>query len=83
MWFGVAPISDIKKSKCLKEIGLCAQNTITIPGSIVNILKGEGLYNPFNAYKSLHLENDEDMHMSFDNNEESRYNQYICLTNFI
>jgi hypothetical protein len=51
----VAPISEIKKAECLKEIGLCAQSTITILGSIVNVLKGEGLYNPFDVHKTLHF----------------------------
>ena len=37
-WLGVALQMDTKKDKCLKEIGLCAQDMITILGSIVNII---------------------------------------------
>ena len=29
-----------QKGVCFKEIGLCAQNMISIPGSIVNIIGG-------------------------------------------
>lgn len=39
MWFGMAPRTGTK-TKCLKEIGLCAPNMITILGSIVNIFGG-------------------------------------------
>ena len=48
---------EYKKIKCLKEIGLCAQNMITILDTIFNIMKGEGLYNPFDAHKTLHFDN--------------------------
>ena len=40
MWLGVAPRMDAKKDLCLKEIGLCAQNMITILSSIVNMIGG-------------------------------------------
>ena len=42
MWFGVDPRMDTKKKTCVqKEIGLCAQNILTIlQGSIVNSESG-------------------------------------------
>ena len=44
MWFGVAPRMDTKRKRkkgmCLKEIGLRAQNLITILSSIVNMIGG-------------------------------------------
>ena len=43
MWLGVASRVAIAKNKHLKEIRLRAENTITIPGSILNIIGG-GLY---------------------------------------
>ena len=36
-WLGVAPRTDTKKT-CLKEIGLHAQNMISILGSIVSMI---------------------------------------------
>ena len=38
MWFGVAPRTDTEVDMCLKQIGLLAENMITILGSIVNIM---------------------------------------------
>ena len=40
MWFGVAPRIEINQqiATCLKEIGLHAQNMITILESIANII---------------------------------------------
>jgi hypothetical protein len=39
VWAGVASRTNTKKT-CLREIGLCAQNTIRILVSIVNITGG-------------------------------------------
>jgi hypothetical protein len=41
MWFGVTPKIIYQKSMCSKDIELCAENMITIPGSIVDKI-GEG-----------------------------------------
>ena len=39
MWLGVNLRTDIKKEDmCLKEIGLHAQNMLTILGSIANVI---------------------------------------------
>ena len=37
---GVDLRMDTKKHMCSKEIGLCAQNILTIMGSVVNIIAG-------------------------------------------
>ena len=37
---GVDLRMDTKKYMCSKEIGLCAQNILTIMGSVVNIIAG-------------------------------------------
>ena len=42
MWFVVAlDKNGYQKDMCSKEIGLCAQNVITILSSIVNIIEGD------------------------------------------
>jgi hypothetical protein len=41
---------------CLKEIGLCAQNMLTILGLIVNMIGG--LIWPFNEHKDLNFDDD-------------------------
>ena len=38
--FGVAPRMDTIKNMCLKEIGLRAQNTMTILGLTIDTIKG-------------------------------------------
>lgn len=40
MWLGAGLKMDTKKSMCLKEIGLHAQNMLTILSSIVNMIGG-------------------------------------------
>ena len=41
---GVALKMDSKSTCVLKRIGPCAQNMLTIPGSVVNIMGGGGTY---------------------------------------
>ena len=40
LWLGVDLTTTTKKTMCLKEIGLCAHNTLTILGSIVSMVGG-------------------------------------------
>jgi hypothetical protein len=68
-----APRTD-NTTTCLKEIGLCVQNNITILSSIVIIIwwwwVGGYLYDHFNEHKNLHYDN-EDIHMSSTNHKET------------
>ena len=43
MWLDLAPRTDTKKTCVKKEIGLRAQNMITILSSIVNLIGGTSL----------------------------------------
>ena len=43
MWLGVASRTDTKKDMC-SNIGMCAQNMVTILNSVANII-GKNLYN--------------------------------------
>lgn len=43
----------------LQEIELRAQNTLTIPGSIVNMI-GWDLYDQLNEWKDLYFDNEQD-----------------------
>ena len=45
---------DTNETKCLKEVGLRAQNMVTILGSIVNMI-GEDLYNHLIRMRMLTL----------------------------
>ena len=56
MWLGVDLKSDTKKT-CWKEAGLCAQNMLTILGSVVN-MKGGGGYMTINEHENLHFSNE-------------------------
>ena len=46
-----------QKDMCLEDIGLCAQNMITMIGSIVNIIwkGGGGVYIPCNEHENIYL----------------------------
>ena len=44
-----------QRGMCLKEIGLCAQNLLSILRSIVSIIIGGDLYDRFRRKKSLTL----------------------------
>ena len=58
MWLGVAPRTYTNR-QVYKEIGLRAQNMITILRSIVNIIGGGGgVACPFNEHKKLHFDNE-------------------------
>jgi hypothetical protein len=57
MWFGVTPRTTTGKTYVRKEIGLCAQNTITILDAIVNAIEG-GAILPFDEHKNLHSGNE-------------------------
>ena len=75
MWYGVASRKDTR-STCLKEIGLCAQNMITIIGlhSQRNLRGGGGRPKwPFKCARDSLFDNEQDIHMSFENYEESGY----------
>ena len=39
-WLGVGLGTETKKRTCSKDIKLRAQNMYTIPGSLINIIKG-------------------------------------------
>ena len=41
------------KKMCCDEIGLCAQNMITVLGSIINVI--EGTYMTSNEHENLHV----------------------------
>ena len=41
MWLGVNVRMDTKKDMCSKEIGLRAQDMLTIPGSVVNMIAAD------------------------------------------
>ena len=56
---------------CLNEIGLHAQNMITIVGSIVNIFGGMGLHEHLMSTRILTVDNEEDIHMISENYDES------------
>ena len=49
---------------CLKEIGLCAQNTITILDSTITLF-GRDQNDPFHEHGNLHLDNEQDIHVSY------------------
>ena len=41
MWLGMVLRIETKTYVCFKEIGLCAQNTLTILDSLVNMIGGD------------------------------------------
>ena len=43
------------KNMCLKEVGLRAQNTLTILDPIVNAIEG-GAISPFDEHENLHFD---------------------------
>ena len=57
MWFGVTPRTTTEKTYVRKEIGLRAQNTITILDPIVNAIEG-GAISPFDEHENLHSDNE-------------------------
>ena len=52
-WFG----SKKQKETCLNQFGLCAQNKITLLGSIING-GGEPIMTFDNEYMNLHFDNE-------------------------
>ena len=46
-----------KDIMCLKEMALCAQNMLTILGSIVNIIGGTYIW-PCDEHKNLHFDDE-------------------------
>jgi hypothetical protein len=56
---------------CLKEIGQCAQNMLTILGSTVNMIGGT--ISLRNEHANLHVDNESHIHMSFKNYEANGY----------
>lgn len=57
MWFGVTPRTSTEKTYIRKEIGLRAQNTLTILDPIVNAIEG-GAIAPFDEHEKLHSDNE-------------------------
>lgn len=49
MYVMCEPKNDYQKDVCLKEIGLCAKNLLTIPCSTININEGVGRREEENA----------------------------------
>ena len=47
-----------QKDTCLKQIGLYAQNRLTILGSTANMIGGGGPYAHFNKHADLYFENE-------------------------
>ena len=62
---------------CLKEIGPCFQNEITILGSVINIIGGT--YDHFMSMRILNFSNKYDIRVSFKNIEESGYSLDLDL----
>ena len=62
---------------CLKEIALRAQNVTIILGSLVTIVK-RSLW-PFNEHENIHIDNQQYIHMRFENYKEGDYNLNLDL----
>ena len=56
------------KDMCLKEIGLCAQNMLTILSSVVNNTRG-GHIEPLHEHENLCFDYGQDIHISSKNYE--------------
>jgi hypothetical protein len=67
-----------QKYVCSREIGLRAKNMIAILDSIVDIAL-KGLNEHFIEHENLHFDNEEDIHMSSKNYEESGYDLDLGL----
>ena len=63
---------------CLKEVGLQAQNTVTILGSIINII-WEDLYDHSMTTRIFALISNNNIHMTFKIYEKSDYKPRITL----
>ena len=63
---------------CLKEIGMCAKNQITILGSTYNIIGGH-LYDHLLSTRILHFVNELDIYTSFANYEANGYGLNLDL----
>ena len=63
---------------CLKGIGLCVKNLITILGSTYNIMGGD-LYDHLMSTRILHFVSELDIHMSFENYEANGYSLNLDL----
>jgi hypothetical protein len=68
-----------KAHPCLQGIKLCAQNMITIIGSIINIIKGGGSYDHRRSMKIFHLTIEWDIHLSFEDHTGSGYDLNMKL----
>ena len=70
---------------CLEEIGLRAQNLLTILGSVVNISEGGGGRGgpiwPLNGHNNLHFDNEPVIHMNSINDEENGDGHNLDLLN--
>ena len=66
---------------CLKEIGRCAQNMLTILGSTVNMI-GETIWLP-NEHTNIHFDNESDIHMSFKSYEANGYGAWFGFANHL
>ena len=69
----VAPRNIHNTCTSSNEIGLHAQNMITITGSVVNIINQGDLYDHYTITRTFHLDNEYINHVSSKNHEKSGY----------
>ena len=60
----------------LEEMEVHAENMVTVMGSIVTVW---GPMQPFNEHKNLHFDTEHDIHIIFENHEESDNNLDLDL----
>ena len=82
-WYVVRCGSKNKRQSdtCSKEIGLCAQNTLTIRGSVVNMIEGGILYDHLYEYENLHFDSDQNILIGSKHHEANGYKHNLDLLN--